>query len=49
MFHVLALFIFFHRTDHKSKTFMIFCLWTSSEVHYILREIMLQRAKSINI
>jgi hypothetical protein len=49
MFHVLALFTLFYRTDHEGKTFVIFCLWSSSEVHYILREIMLQQTKDINI
>jgi hypothetical protein len=49
MLHVLALFILFYRVDHEGKTFVIFCLWSLSEVHYILREIMLQRTKGINI
>jgi hypothetical protein len=49
MFHVLLLLIMFYRVDHEDKTFVIFCLWSLSEVHYILREIMLQRTKGINI
>jgi hypothetical protein len=34
MFHVLLLLILFYRVDHEGKTFLIFCLWSSSEVHY---------------
>jgi hypothetical protein len=49
MFHVIALFTLFYRDDHEDETFVIFCLWSSSEVHYILREIMLQRTKDINV
>jgi hypothetical protein len=49
MFHVLALSTLSYRTDHEGKTFVIFCLWSSSEVHYILREIMLQQTEGINI
>jgi hypothetical protein len=49
MFHVLLLLILFYRVDHQGKTFVIFHLWSSSEIHYILRDIMLQRTKDINI
>jgi hypothetical protein len=50
--HVLY-FIFhlslFHNSSHEGMTFVIFCSWPSSEVHYILGEIMLQWTKGINI
>jgi hypothetical protein len=45
MFH----FMLFYKPDHEDATFVIFCSWPSSEAHYILGEIMLQRTKGINI
>jgi hypothetical protein len=42
-------FILFFKSDHEGMTFVIFCLWPSSETHQTLGEMMLQRTKGINI
>ena len=49
MFDILYFISVCFMFDHEGTTFVVSYSWPSSEVHYILGKIMLQRAKVIII